>query len=63
MTTRSEGTGLGLPIVKKIIEEHGGSLTLSEAPVFKGQNHFGAMAHITLPLGAERHSLSKEPTT
>jgi two-component system nitrogen regulation sensor histidine kinase NtrY len=51
VTTRSEGTGLGLPIVKKIIEEHGGSLILSDAPVFEGQNHFGAMAEISLPLG------------
>ncbi|QFT59856.1 Sensor protein kinase WalK [Sulfitobacter sp. THAF37] len=50
VTTRSEGTGLGLPIVKKIIEEHGGSLTLENAPVFEGQTHFGAMAVITLPI-------------
>ncbi|WP_341235140.1 PAS domain-containing sensor histidine kinase [uncultured Sulfitobacter sp.] len=50
VTTRSEGTGLGLPIVKKIIEEHGGTLVLENAPVFDGQSHFGAMAIITLPL-------------
>ena len=51
VTTRSEGTGLGLPIVKKIIEEHGGSLILTDAPVFDGQSHYGAMAVINLPLG------------
>ncbi|MGD9864056.1 MAG: ATP-binding protein [Pseudodonghicola sp.] len=52
VTTRDEGTGLGLPIVKKIIEEHGGSLTLEDAPVFDGQDHRGAMAVIRLPSAA-----------
>lgn len=49
VTTRDKGTGLGLPIVKKIIEEHGGTLALLDAPVFGGNDHPGAMAEIRLP--------------
>lgn len=49
VTTREKGTGLGLPIVKKIIEEHGGTLELLDAPVFEGNHHNGALADITLP--------------
>ena len=50
VTTRDKGTGLGLPIVKKIIEEHGGTLALLDAPRFEGNSHVGAMAEIRLPL-------------
>jgi len=50
VTTREKGTGLGLPIVKKIIEEHGGTLTLRDAPLFEGASHVGALAEIRLPL-------------
>ncbi|WBU65723.1 sensor histidine kinase NtrY-like [Paracoccus aerodenitrificans] len=43
VTMKPSGTGLGLPIVKKIIEEHGGSFTLTDAP------ERGALAELRLP--------------
>ncbi|MEM1430872.1 MAG: PAS domain-containing sensor histidine kinase [Pseudomonadota bacterium] len=52
VTTRAKGTGLGLPIVRKIIEEHGGALTLTDAPQFDGNEHRGAQAEIRLPAQA-----------
>lgn len=49
VTHRAKGTGLGLPIVKKIIEEHDGSLELVPAPPFTPGAHPGAWARIQLP--------------
>jgi len=49
VTTREKGTGLGLPIVRKIIEEHGGTLGLEDAPAFGEDGHAGACAVIRLP--------------
>ncbi|HMS94794.1 MAG TPA: ATP-binding protein, partial [Tabrizicola sp.] len=61
VTTRDKGTGLGLPIVKKIIEEHGGTLALLDAPVFDGNDHPGAMAEIRLPRAAKRRPRTHVP--
>jgi two-component system nitrogen regulation sensor histidine kinase NtrY len=61
VTTREKGTGLGLPIVKKIIEEHGGTLALLDAPVFDGADHAGAMAEIRLPRAVRRKARSYVP--
>ena len=36
MTTRAEGTGLGLPIVAKILEDHGGGIELLDSPNGRG---------------------------
>ena len=55
VTHRAKGTGLGLPIVKKIIEEHDGTLDLMPAPIFEGNARPGAWARIMLPQALPEH--------
>ncbi len=47
-TTRAKGTGLGLPIVKRMLEQHKGTIELRNRP------EGGTCAHITLPTHAQR---------
>ena len=47
VTTKSKGTGLGLPIVKKIIEEHKGSIQIENI------RPSGARISITLPVAPQ----------
>jgi nitrogen fixation/metabolism regulation signal transduction histidine kinase len=47
MTTKVKGTGLGLPIVKKIVEEHGGRISIEN--MLTG----GTKVSLSLPLIAE----------
>ncbi|MFO1144198.1 MAG: PAS domain-containing sensor histidine kinase [Amaricoccus sp.] len=56
VTHRAKGTGLGLPIVKKIIEEHAGTLDLVPAQVFEGNTRPGARARIVLPPATQEHA-------
>ena len=46
ITTKDTGTGLGLPMVKKIIEEHGGWITLANGSDSNEQKSNGAIVTI-----------------
>ncbi|MFO7477336.1 MAG: PAS domain-containing sensor histidine kinase [Methyloceanibacter sp.] len=55
MTTREKGTGLGLAIVQRITEQHGGTLTLTDAPKRNGKVE-GASVRIDLPVGEKEEA-------
>jgi len=56
VTTKPKGTGLGLPIVKKIIEEHNGTIQIENILPH------GARISITLPISVESGSPIKHET-
>jgi two-component system nitrogen regulation sensor histidine kinase NtrY len=61
-TKGSKGMGLGLAIVHKSVENHGGTLALEDAPAAPGRTH-GALLRITLPIASpeERRTAPSEP--
>ncbi len=60
VTTKGhKGTGLGLAMVQKITEQHGGTLSLEDAPAAPGRTS-GALIRITLPLEDARVSARPE---
>ena len=64
VTTRSEGTGLGLPIVIKILEDHGGTVELNDGLPRADGGH-GAEVVLAFPLHravAETKPHAAQPT-
>lgn len=53
MTTRVKGTGIGLAVVHKVTEQHGGTLQLDDAPLNESRKH-GAEVRMVLPLVLSR---------
>ncbi len=51
-TTKTRGTGLGLPIAKRVVDEHSGGFEVESAP------GAGTRVTLSLPLG-DRHSVAK----
>jgi two-component system nitrogen regulation sensor histidine kinase NtrY len=56
MTTREGGTGLGLPIVSKILEDHGGGMELVDNPAGRG-------GQVRMWIPKKKHVADEQPAT
>jgi two-component system NtrC family sensor kinase len=54
-TTKKRGTGLGLFVTRRLVEDHGGEVT------FQPREGGGSVFHVRLPLANERPPFSREP--
>ncbi|MCA8945354.1 MAG: hypothetical protein KDB29_03935, partial [Planctomycetes bacterium] len=52
-TTKKKGTGMGLPMVRRIVEEHGGQIT------FESEEGKGTRFLILLPVDPEKRGSLK----
>ena len=55
VTTRAQGTGLGLSFTKKVLEDHGGLIRILERPL-----ETGAGFEVILPITVAMEELEKE---
>lgn len=56
-TTKKQGTGMGLPMVRRIVEEHGGQIT------FESEEGKGTQFRILLPVDPEKRGSLKSMVT
>ena len=56
-TTKEHGNGLGLAIVRKVVELHGGRVSVETAP------EGGTVFHVDLPAGCPSEEPQEDPIT
>jgi two-component system nitrogen regulation sensor histidine kinase NtrY len=60
VTTRAKGTGIGLAVVLKVTEQHGGQLKLEDAPARDGESA-GASVKLVLPYVPLAPAIERRP--